>query len=197
METYFLMVFPKIDCWPIFGPNQQFRTGWLKVTAVHGGSSVPFLPICSTHCTTLSPTGTLCTLQLLLSSSCPVATNREMALYQSGDMHKWVSEVKTSEYEHCDKGRTADNKADWCSWRRHALKGSTCCCLRQSAECLCICKVTRAAANNSAGRHSLNWVIVWNVFISDMDWARPAGPANTILHNKCSKDQEVDRHLSK
>ncbi len=46
-------------------------------------------------------------------------------------MHKWASMVKTSEYEHCDEGRTADNKDVYCIW--HALKRSTCCHLRQSA----------------------------------------------------------------
>ena len=132
METYFSYGFPKIDHWPISGPKQQFQTSWLKVTAVHGALSVPFPAFWSTHCTTLSPTGTLCTLQLHFYSSCPVATNRDAALFQSGHTRKWASEVRTSEYERCDKGSSA-NKADGCSWRRCALKGSTCQRLRRSA----------------------------------------------------------------
>lgn len=162
MEAYFCMVSKNrllTHFWT--QPAIYCRTDWLKATALHVALSAPLPPIRSSHYSTLSPTGRLCTLQLLLSSSCPVATNKDAALFQSGHIYKWVSKVKPSECEDCDKGSSADNKADWCSWWRCALKGSTC-CLRRSAECLCIWKVIKVATTMEQAEE------VWVLLLSDM-----------------------------
>lgn len=59
------------------------RADWFRVTAAQVALSAPLLPVWSSHYFTLSPTGRLCTLQLLVSSSRPVATETDAALFRS------------------------------------------------------------------------------------------------------------------